>query len=169
MQRGQVLLVDTNIIIEAVRAHCWTALTAHFQVETVDQCCEEARTGDLHRPGYVEIRESLLRDGLTVHRVSATELAALSLRDAESSRLDAGERHLWAHALSRTDAWVASCCDRAAVNVAVSLGWADRLVSLEECVRAAGARQALKALKGQFATERLVAWRTAALMSRGPA
>ena len=51
MQRGQVVLVDTNIIIEAVRVNCWGALTAHFSVETVEKCCEEARTGELHRTG----------------------------------------------------------------------------------------------------------------------
>ena len=30
MQRGQAFLVDTNIIIEAVRTGCWNALTTHF-------------------------------------------------------------------------------------------------------------------------------------------
>ena len=29
MQSGQVVLVDTNIIIEAVRTNCWSAITAH--------------------------------------------------------------------------------------------------------------------------------------------
>lgn len=80
MQRGQAVLVDTNIIIEAVR-------------------------------------------------------------DAEAFRLDAGERHLWAHATGRADAWIACCCDQAAVNVAVRLDWGDRIVSLEELAGAAGARR----------------------------
>ena len=34
MQRGQVVLVDTNVIIEAFRAHCWNAVTTHFTVES---------------------------------------------------------------------------------------------------------------------------------------
>ena len=55
MQRGQVVLVDTNIIIESVRTGCWNALTTHFKVETVEKCCEEARTGEAHRPGYVKL------------------------------------------------------------------------------------------------------------------
>ena len=35
MQRGQAVLVDTNIIIEAVRTGCWNALTMHFSVQSV--------------------------------------------------------------------------------------------------------------------------------------
>ena len=167
MQRGQIVLVDTNIIIEAVRTSCWNALTAYFTMETVEKCCEEARTGQAHRPGYVEVSEKALRVRLIVHRVTDSDLAALGLRDAEAFRLDLGERHLWAHALVRGDAWVASCCDRAAINSAVRLGWEDRMVALEELVQAAGARPALKNLKAQFGSARLSEWRTAALLERG--
>ncbi|MEW6246511.1 MAG: hypothetical protein AB1555_07360 [Nitrospirota bacterium] len=167
MKPGQVILVDTNIIIEAVRVGCWTALTNHFRVETVPKCCEEARTGDLHRPGYVQVSEGDLQARLTVHAVSDTELANLVLRDPDSFRLDDGERHLWAHALGRHDDWHGCCCDRAAVNAAVRLGWADRLVALEELANHAGAKPALKHLKSQFRSQRLSEWRTAALLERG--
>lgn len=167
MQRGQAVLVDTNIIIEAVRTGCWSALIAHFSVQSVEKCCEEARTGEAHRPGYVAVSEKTLREGFEVHRVSETELVTLSLRDAEAFRLDAGERHLWAHALGRTDDWIACCCDQAAINIAVRLDWGDRLVSLEDLASAAGAKHALKQLKPQFETARLSAWRTAALLRRG--
>jgi hypothetical protein len=167
VQRGQIVLVDTNIIIEAVRTGCWTALTTQFRIGTVEKCCEEARTGKAHRPGYVQVDEKVLRVGISVHRATDSDLAALNLRDAEAFRLDAGERHLWAHALGRSDARVACCCDRAAVNVAVRLGWEDRLVSLEELVTVAGAKLALKKLKEQFASARLSAWRTDALLRRG--
>ncbi len=167
MQRGQVVLVDTNIIIEAFRTGCWTALTAHFSIETVEKCCEEAHTGEAHRPGYVEVDTKTLRQRLTVHRVSDSVLAALSLRDPEAFRLDLGERHLWAHALGRSDAWLASSGDHAAINAAVRLGWEDRLVSLEQLANHVGARSALKHLKEQFRSARLSTWRTAALIDRG--
>lgn len=167
MRRGQVVLVDTNIIIEAVRTNCWGALVSHFSVETVEKCCEEARSGERHRPGYVVVEDAALREGLKAHRVSAIELAALGLRDAESKRLDPGERHLWAHALARGDAWLACCCDNAAVRSAVRLHWEDRLVSLEELVRAVGATAALGKLKDQFAADRLSLWRTQAILARG--
>ena len=119
MQRGQVVLVDTNIIIEAVRTGCWNALTVHFKMETVEKCCEEARTGEAHRPGYVKVDEGALRSRLTAHAVSGVMLFELGQRYPDADRLDAGERHLWAHALDRNDEWVAACSDRAAVNVAV--------------------------------------------------
>lgn len=167
MQRGQAVLVDTNIIIEAVRTGCWNALTTYFSVQTVEKCREEARTGEARRPGYVEVSEKMLREKLTAHSVSDAELAALSLRDSETFRLDAGERHLWAHAAGRADAWIACCCDQAAVNSAIRLDWGDRIVSLEELASAAGARQAVRQLKAQFSTERLSVWRTAALLRRG--
>lgn len=167
MQRGQAVLVDTNIIIEAVRTGCWSALITHFRVQTVEKCCEEARTGEAHRADYVAVSENILREGLHVHRVSEAELAALSLRDAEAFRLDVGERHLWAHALGRADAWIACCCDQAAINIAVRLDWGDRIVSLEEVAGAAGAKHAQKQLKPQFNAARLSAWRTAALLRRG--
>lgn len=167
MQRGQAVLVDTNIIIEAVRTGCWTALSAYFSLQTVEKCCEEARTGDAHRRGYVEVSEKVLQEGLVVHQVSMSELAELDLRDPEAFRLDPGERHLWAHALGRNDTWLAICCDQAAVNAAVRLGWEDRLASLEDIVTVAGARHALRQLKQQFSSARLSAWRTAALLARG--
>lgn len=86
--------MDTNIIIEAVRVGCWSALTAHYRVETVSKCCEEARTGNRRRAGYIEVTEEDLRTRLTVHRVSDIDLVHLVLQDAESFRLDDGERHL---------------------------------------------------------------------------
>ncbi|MGH8473105.1 MAG: hypothetical protein ACREVJ_11750, partial [Gammaproteobacteria bacterium] len=95
------------------------------------------------------------------------ELVALSLRDSETFRLDLGERHLWAHALGRSDAWLASSGDRAAINAALRLGWEDQLVSLEQLANHAGARSALKRLKEQFGSPRLSTWRTAALLDRG--
>jgi hypothetical protein len=167
LQRGQPVLVDTNIIIEAVRTGCWNALRAYFSIETVDKCCEEARTGDLRRPGYVVVDDNALRDRLRVHRPTPLELSALDLRESEGRRLDPGERHLWAHAFARNDAWLACCCDNAAIRVAVRLGWEDRLKSLEELAHAAGANPAVAKLKEQFHTARLSATRTAALLERG--
>jgi len=163
----QPLLVDTNIIIECVRVGCWGALKAHFGLETVEKCCEEARTGDLRRRGYVVIEEGALRERLKIQKVAPHEIAALVARDPDSRRLDAGELQLWAHALTRRDAWIASCCDNAAVHAAVRLGWEDRLKSLEELARAAGANPAVGKLEDQFGTKRLSAWRTAALLKRG--
>lgn len=167
MQRGQVVLVDTNIIIEAIRIDCWAALTGYFRVETVEKCREEARTGHAYRPGYVSVHEKDLRERLVAHDVSDTELGRLTLRDAKTSLLDSGERHLWAHALGRTDVWLASTADAAAIHAAVRLGWEEMLVSLEQLMESCATRSSAKRLNRQFRSDQLSKWRTAALLDGG--
>jgi len=166
MRRGDIVLVDTNVIIEAVRVGSWRALRSTFRVETVEKCREEARSGNQRRAGYVTVDDAALREDLAVHAVTGMELAKLGLSCESSTSLDAGERHLWAHAFSRQGGWFATCCDRAAVRVAISLHWEDRLVSLEDLLRIASLRGA-QILKDQFRTVRLAAWRTDALLTRG--
>lgn len=167
MKAGDVILVDTNIIIEATRTNCWSALNGHYRVETVEKCAEEARSGDAYRPGYVKIDEAALRDRLMVHSVSDAEIANVALRQPSAALLDPGELHLWAHALHRRDAWMATTADAAAIRVAVELGWSDRLVSLETLVLDCGAKRAVNQLHKQFHTETLSQWRTAALLKKG--
>lgn len=145
MERGQVLLVDTNIIIEAVRTRCWNALTSYFTVETVEECYQEVLTGDPQRPGYVTVDSGQLRKDLKGrHPVEDLDRARLTLACADAELLDAGERDLFAHAHGRTDPWLASCADRAAVNVALTLGWEERIVSLEKLAQRAGSRSGFK-------------------------
>lgn len=145
MQRGQVVLVDTNVVIEAFRTRCWHAVSSHFSVEIVEKCYEEALTGDPLRPGYIVVDAVQLRTGLRRrHAVSPDERAQVEVRLAYPDALDAGETDLLAHVFGRSDAWIASCTDRAAVNAGLDLGWEERFVSLEAMARAAGARPALK-------------------------
>jgi hypothetical protein len=145
VQRGQPVLVDTNIIIEAFRTGCWTAVAAHFPLETVEKCYEEALTGDPLRPGYVRVDANELRSGLSKrHAVSEGERIRLAVQVSNISSLHAGERDLFAHALARTDAWNASCSDRAAVNTALDLSWEERLVTLEDLARKSGVNPELK-------------------------
>lgn len=150
MDQGQIVLVDTNIIIEAFRTRCWKALIAYYRVETVEKCYEEALTGDRLRSGYVEVDAKVLKERLTVHRVESFEQAALALACPDADALDAGERHLFAHAHGRKDAWIITCADRAAVRIALTLGWNDRICSLEALCKPAGAKPGLK----QHFTER---------------
>ena len=144
MQQGQIVLVDTNIIIEAFRVRCWKALTAYYRVETVEKCYEETLTGDRLRPGYVEVDPAVLKGKLVINRVASLELAALALTCPDADALDAGERHLFAHAHKRSDAWIATCADRAAVRIAFTLGWKERICSLEMLSKPTGAKPALK-------------------------
>ncbi|MCP9469928.1 MAG: hypothetical protein NNA31_08010 [Nitrospira sp.] len=167
MERNQVVLVDTNIIIEAIRIHCWAALSGFFRMETVEKCREEARSGCAYRPGYITVLEKDLQDRLVGHLVSDEALTRLTLADPDSALLDPGERHLWAHALGRAEAWFACSADAAAVRIAVRLGWEDRLVSLEQLLEACAARSSARNLNRQFRSEQLSKWRTAALLDRG--
>ena len=145
MQRGQVLLVDTNIVIEAFRTRCWKALASHFKVETVEECFKEALTGDPLRPGYLAVDPAALSSGLSArHQVSKLQRIELSLRSPLAAVLDAGERDLLAHALGRGDSWIVSCADRAGVRAALELGWEERIVALDALARAAGSRAQFK-------------------------
>lgn len=165
MQRGQIVLVDTNIIIEAFRTKCWKALTAHFAVETVERCYEEALTGDPLRPGYVSVDATALRNGLRArHNVGEMERVQLALQLPGAASLDAGERDLLAHALGRADAWLVSCADRAAVVCTLDLGWEGRIAALEKLARAAGAHSGFKR---HFTEQWLVEVRTAYKLERG--
>ena len=42
---GAVVLVDTNVIIEAHRTGTWAALAGAYAVETVEDCVTETQTG----------------------------------------------------------------------------------------------------------------------------
>jgi len=164
MQRGQIVLVDTNIIIEAVRTRSWNALTSSFTLETVGKCLEEARTGDPMRRDYVPVDDKALGGLSKVNPVTPLELMSLAVALTTADELDAGERELFAHALRRKDAWIATCADRAALLAAFKLGWMERMVSLESLVHFAGARPDLKP---HFGERWLSEVRTAFLLQGG--
>lgn len=137
----QIVLVDTNAIIEAVRVGCWAALTGQLRVETVETCTQEARSGNPSRPGYVRVGEEHLARLHHVHRVPAVEQAAFALAYEGADGMDAGERDLFAHARAREDgAWVLCSPDKASIRAAVALGLGERLRSLSGLVTLAGAR-----------------------------
>jgi len=154
-----VILVDTNVIIEAVRTGCWNALRGHYMVVTVGKCREEAQSGIPGTRGYVRVEEHDLDTRLDVVAVTESDRAQLAAGCPDVGILDAGERDLWAHALSRGDDWRAVSADQAAVRIAMLLDWGDRLVSLEELLKGAGIRPRVP-LKGHYTKARLESWRT---------
>ena len=128
--RGTVL-VDTNVILEAYRSGSWPALAGGYDVETVEACVTETRTGFQRRRPERQIDVAGLRESLAaVHGVAPLDRARLAVR-AGNILLDEGESALWAHALSRDDDWVICGPDKASLRCGVSLGLRDRLVSLE--------------------------------------
>lgn len=154
-----MILLDTNVIIEAVRTGCWNGLRGHYKLVTVEKCREETRSGVARTPGYVVVEDSHLNTGIEIVDVTDRDRALLATACRDAVTLDDGERDLWAHAYSREKDWEAVCADQAAVRVSMQLDWGDRLVSLEDLVVSAGIRPKRK-LKDHYTSKKLSLWRT---------
>ncbi|MCO4053205.1 MAG: hypothetical protein HEQ16_03925 [Bosea sp.] len=143
--RGPVL-VDTNAMLESFRVGSWRALSGGYAVETVEDCIIETQTGYQRRSPEMQIDAAELRASLkAIHPVIDAQRAVVAVR-ATDIALDVGERSLWAHALTRSDAWVLCGPDKASMRFGVRLGLKDRLIALETLLSDAGHRpkEALK-------------------------
>ena len=128
--RGPVL-IDTNVILECHRVRAWRALAGGYRLETVEDCVVETQTGFQRRRREQRIDEWELRTSFAaVHSIGDQERAVAATR-APDIFLDVGEASLWAHALTRTDAWVLCGPDKASLRFGVRLGHWERLVPLE--------------------------------------
>lgn len=137
---GAVVLVDTNVIIEAHRTGTWAALVGAYVVETVEDCVAETQTGYQSRSREQWIDVGDLKASLSaVHEVTDRERAELAVR-VGGIALDRGEESLWAHALGRTGTWFLCGPDRASLRAGIRLELRDRLVSMEELLDRAGHR-----------------------------
>ena len=126
-------------------------LAGGYPVETVEECVTETQTGFQQRPPVRQIDEKDLRTSLeAVHSVGNRERAELAVRVPDIA-LDIGEASLWAHALSRDDAWVLCGPDKASLRCGVRLGFRERLVALEGLLDDAGFRPR-QALRRQYTT-----------------
>ena len=109
-------------------------------METVEECVAETQAGAQRRRPERRIDETALRGSLSaVRSASDLERAELALRTHDIA-LDIGEESLWAHALSRSDAWILCGPDRASLRCGIRLGFRERLVSLESLLADAGHR-----------------------------
>ncbi len=95
------VFADTNVILESFRTGCWTAISSHFAIETVQKCVEETLTGNPGDPRHVTVPPANLKAGLAgEHPVTRKELASLVLAHPSCSTLDDGEKHLLAWLLA---------------------------------------------------------------------
>lgn len=135
------VLVDTNVILECWRIGAWRALTGAYTVETVEDCVTETQTGFQRRRAEQQVDAAVLRASLaaTAHAVTDVQLAVVAVQLSDIT-LDIGERSLWAHALSRNDAWVLCGPDKASMRFGVRLGFRERLAALESLLDDAGYR-----------------------------
>jgi hypothetical protein len=135
------ILVDTNVIIECWRVGAWRAVVGGYAVETVEDCVTETQTGYQRRRAEQRIELGGLRSSLThVHEVTREQLAAAIVGDETLAFLDVGEQALWAHALTRQDAWVLCGPDKASLRFGIRAGFRDRLVALERLLSGVGHR-----------------------------
>ncbi|MDR3518877.1 MAG: hypothetical protein P4M00_24015 [Azospirillaceae bacterium] len=134
------VLIDTNAILECFRVGSWRALANGYSVETVEDCVTETQTGFQRRRPELQINAGQLMASLkAVHSVEDAQRAVVAVR-APDIALDVGERSLWAHALTRNDAWVLCGPDKASMRFGVRLGLKDRLIALEALLDDAGHR-----------------------------
>lgn len=126
-----VVLIDTNAIIEAHRIGSWAALAGGYRIETVEECVTETQTGFHQRHSNQQIDPQALRRSMNaVHAVDIQARAGLAIR-IQGIALDRGEASLWAHALRRVDDWLLCGPDKASLRCGVRLGLGERLVTLE--------------------------------------
>ncbi|MGH7470226.1 MAG: hypothetical protein ACRENP_19955 [Longimicrobiales bacterium] len=152
------------IIIEAVRTGCWNAISGQRRVVTGTECADELQRGDTARASYVSVTEQDIGRAM-VESVSPGAGAAFRLVYANADGLDPGERDLLALAYSRSDDFLLCSSDKAVVVAALSLGWLDRVISLELLARSVGARPNSE-LKRQYTESTMSAWRTTLQLGR---
>ena len=134
------VLVDTNVILTCFRIGAWRALSGGYGVETVEDCVTETQTGFQRRRVEDRIDAGELSRSLkAVHAVSDIERARVAIQGADLA-LDPGELSLWAHALSRNDAWIFCGPDKASLRLGVRLGFRERLAALEQLLDDVGYR-----------------------------
>jgi hypothetical protein len=142
------VLVDTNAIFPAVKVGEWNRLCGYYQVETVAAVVAETQNGNVNRPGYVPVDESMLIKTLhKIHEVCTHDRAVFQLKLLERRIvLDPGELDLLAHVYSHekvtSNLLILTMADRAAVRTCCAFGWEDNLVSLEKLLEDAGSPRA---------------------------
>ncbi|TWB25633.1 hypothetical protein [Nitrospirillum bahiense] len=158
---ARLVLVDTNVILEAHRTGSWRALRGGHRLETVEDCVIETQTGAQNRRPEQRIEEAALRgDFRAIHEVGAIDRANAVLSHPSIAFLDAGEQALWCHALTRTDVWVLCGPDKASLRLGLALGLGGRLVALETLLDEVGHRPVI-ALRRNYT----IAWHRETLAS----
>lgn len=132
LQRGDLILVDTNVIIEAHRVRCWAGMANQFRLVTVAEVFKETQTGHQNRTEEQNVDPALLREQLSqIAEVNKTELATIDI-DFPDHGLDPGEHHLVAYARTLEEpAWLLNSPDIGTIRVCNQAGWLDQLISLE--------------------------------------
>ncbi|MEO3683361.1 hypothetical protein ABHN84_13805 [Shewanella vesiculosa] len=145
MKAGDIVLIDTNVIIEAHRVSRWEHLSKHFKVHTVEKVIEETQNGYQKRAKEQQIDQNELTKSFSeIYSVSEKEIAGTMMTTPEIFTLDAGERDLLIYASKlNIECWLISSPDSAAMRAAHKQGWLDRVVSLESLLEVINCKSAI--------------------------
>lgn len=133
LRRGDRILVDTNVILEAHRVGCWRPMAMEFSLITVEKVIEETQTGHQNRLSDQIIEEAALRDSFQhIADPGRVERAAIDIEFPDHG-LDDGEYHLVAYAATLCDepAWLLNSPDKGTIRFCSRAEWLDRLISLQ--------------------------------------
>lgn len=139
--KGDIVLIDTNVIIEGHRVHCWNQLSQYFKLHTVEKVIEETQTGYQNRRPEQTIDQALLRKSFFhIEAISELQIIEFDMSNVEQV-LDDGEKQLVIYAnMMQENVWFLNSPDLATVRYACQKGWGDRLISLEAMTKHLGCR-----------------------------
>lgn len=134
IKSGDIVLIDTNVILESHRLSCWGHLVQEFELHTVTKVLEETQNGYCNRSTQI-INYGTLRNSFHhVYDVTQVDLLTCDMTypNAKIMTLDPGERDLITYAMSLgKDCWLLCSPDKAAMRTTHALGCLDSVVSLE--------------------------------------
>lgn len=133
LNRGDRILLDTNVILEAHRVACWRAMVNEFRLSTVEKVIEETQTGHQNRSPELRIDELALRDSFETIAAPTREQLAIIDIEYPGHGLDDGEYHLVAYAatIENDAAWLLNSPDKGTIRFCSRAAWLDRLTSLQ--------------------------------------
>lgn len=139
LRRGDIVFIDTTAIAAAHDVKAWAALCHGFKLVTAALCVEEATRPNRFGETLVSKPSEVLAGELDTRPVDDALRFNLIERLGDAIALDAGERDLLALAVAEgSRVWCFCGPDKATLRALHYLGWADRMVSLEEMMSVVG-------------------------------
>jgi hypothetical protein len=139
LKRGDIVFIDTNAIAAAHSVKAWAAIRSAFKLITALVCTEEVTRPNRYGDVLVEKTAESLAQELEIRIVDDAMRFVLLEKLGEAVALDAGERDLLALAVAQgRGVWCFCGPDKATLRALHCLGWADRMVSLEQMMRLVG-------------------------------
>ncbi|AJP45455.1 MAG: hypothetical protein CBB67_004215 [Alteromonadaceae bacterium TMED7] len=147
-KRGDIVLIDANVIIEADKLQTWKAISSAYELHTVETVIKEALKVPKHGRG-ISISEEALRNSFsTIYAVSDEENGRwiLSFPELIDSAIDDGERDLltYLHCCQDKNIWFLCGPDVGAMKGLYKMGRLEHLVSLEQLQKGCGISNKIK-------------------------